>query len=173
MKLLCIIGLLLISACSHVSLTNWHEDLPPRSHLEHIYAQHAELHRVQSLDDYLIWAQRFYLGWHLHPRGWVEASRDFADTIEDEAIRQQALGKLKTLGVLIGPEWAKDSQFHVITTRHLSIWGAVLTEAAERQDQIQLVEHLMSDVKALLSRELAPEDIDYPRYYYDDADIFN
>ncbi len=174
----CLMLLLIVTglgACSTQSVRqgDWPETLPPQGYFESIYAADSSNQAVQSLDEYLVWIKRYYLGWELYRRGWLRMTNELLETIDDPAMADQISIKMADLGQSIAGEWAKKSRYRTIHTRHVSVWGNALLEAMARGDEWQLINHIQQDVDLLLAHQLAADDVTLDRYYArDDNDPF-
>ena len=152
-----------------VSERDWPTDIPSLSHYETVYDNDSQNKAIQTKDEYLTWVIRFYQGWEGYPRGWRDISREatVAVTAEQRATVEK---KFMRLGKFVSSEWAKDSSSRVIFTRTIAAWGDALYEAAERGEVNTLLDHVGSDVEALLSHELDTDSITLDRYYESSAD---
>jgi len=165
--------LLLVTACSITTYTDiWPENIPSRNYFTHYYAQDKAHQNVLSQDDYLTWVHRFYFGWKLYKRGWLQTTDELKKTLSTVPEQQLAAQKMYELGRLVAPEWAKNTRYRVINTRHISIWGVSLTESINQGEQLMMLDSISRDVDALLAGTLQPRDIDYDRYYQYEEEPF-
>jgi hypothetical protein len=149
----------------------WPADIPPQSYYERLYESDAANRAAQTLDDYLIWVTRFYVGWEGYPRGWRDISREATGSIPQE--RREVVGKkFYRLGKFISGEWAKDSRSRAIFTKTVAAWGDALFEAVQREEVEALLDRVAEDIENLLAGQLAPEAITLDRYYSDTDDRF-
>lgn len=163
------VSLVFLAACSttqrNLSQPNWPEQLPPLSYFTDYYAQDPEHQEVLSESGYLNWIKRFYLGWELYRRGWLQATDELVATLDDPEDKRIARERAEEIGRLVSPEWAKARNYRVINTRHLTIWGNALNKSMVKQEQLIMLDKILSDVKILLDRKLQPKDIASNRYY--------
>jgi hypothetical protein len=160
--------LLSITGCSslqHQTQADWPEELPPREFFIDSYEQDPIHKPYLSLDRYLLWIKRLYLGWELYRRGWIELSNNLAETIEDEADKNIAKEKLELIGKTVSPEWAKHRKFSTIKTQHLIIWGNALYQSSANNEQLDIIDKVLSDANLLINRQLIPSQILAERYY--------
>jgi hypothetical protein len=167
-------AIFLFTACSSTQrsdsiTTLWPTELPPKNYFLDYYQQDPTHQQVSTQENYLMWVKRFYFGWELYSRGWLQASEELAQTLTNENDRKQAKEKALLIGKLVGPEWAKDKNHRVINTRHLIIWGNALNESSLKQEQLMILEQILSDVNTLLERKMQPKDIASNRYYEPEA----
>lgn len=161
------ISILLISltACSTVNQTqSWPEAMPPKAYFVDYYNKDPEHQKVLSLDSYLRWIKRFYLGWELYRQGWLKVAHKLPQTVPPEE-QAEVKSKVLEIGRLVSPEWAKNQRYRVIHTQHLGIWGNAINESITRSEQNQLLDRIHKDVLALLDKEITPKDITEDRYY--------
>ena len=157
---------LLVSGCStYYKVKSWPEEIPSRSYFTDYYAQDTENQRLISEKEYLVWIHRFYYGWELYRRGWLRATDELVSTIDEPHEKVQARETSTTIGQLVAPEWAKNPNYRVINTRHLIIWGNALNESMIRDEQILILNQILSDVKALLDGDIKPKELASNRYY--------
>ena len=90
------------------------------------------------------------------------------DSVTVEEQKTIALDKLYLMGQLVSAEWAKESGYRVINTRHLSIWGNALKRSTEEGNQIAIIDILLNDVNNLLEGDLTPSEIKKKRYQKED-----
>ncbi len=163
MKIVFLSLVCLLSACAQVK--EWPASIPSETYFVNYYQQDTSNQEVLSKEDYLMWVQRFYVGWELYHGGWVKITQNFVDTIDDQQAKDQALSKLAEIGRLVSAEWAKHQNYRAINTRHLSIWGMALSESALREDQLNQLNRMQHDVEALLAGSMQPDDIKEDQYY--------
>jgi hypothetical protein len=167
---LALLSLLILSACSTIDLANdWPDNIPPRSYYVDYYKRDAKHQKIVSEQEYLIWIHRFYFGWELYRRGWLQATDELVATIYKLEAKNDAREKALLIGKLVSAEWAKESNHRVINTRHLSIWGNSLTESIIRGEQLKTLDEILTDVNDLLAGKLKPADIKIDRYYVVEA----
>ncbi len=176
--LLLFITLLSISACSTVSQhteEDWPRGLPPIEYYVDYFEQDPANKQVMTIDQYLLWVRRLYLGWELYNSGWLELSGNLANTIEDEQKRELAKKKLAAMGRIVSPEWAKHKKFSTIKTRHLVVWGNALNESPVHNEQLKIIDQVLADASQLIKGQLTANDIKADRYYpqknFEDFDI--
>lgn len=166
------IGLLWGCSTANFRQSAWPENVPAHA----VFAEHYQRDRrnaeLQSLPEYLTWVERFYLGWELHPTGWLEVSRDLTTKLTDPSQKHQMQGKLERLGLAIAAEWAKDNTVRRITTRHIGIWGEALRKSAERAELPTILDRVLEDVDNLLNSRIAADVITENRFYIVD-DVLN
>lgn len=144
---------------------DWPADLPPLEYFISSYNEDPANMELISLDEYLLWVKRIYLGWELYRRGWLELSSNLSETIADETNRDIAKEKLAYMGKMISPEWAKHRKLSTIKTRHLLIWGKALDQSPEHNEQLEIIDKVLADANLLIMRQLTPKDILNDRYY--------
>lgn len=159
--------LLLLPACTHVK-EQWPNDVPSKNSFLTIYKQDKENLTKQTREEYLLWIQRFYLGWEIYRRGWVKMTNELLDEIDSPKERQKIKQKMNRLGFAISSEWAKKTKHRRIYTRHVSIWGNALLESLNRGEYEQLIDKVQQDVNDLLAHKLEPNLIKASRYYPED-----
>lgn len=163
-----IVTLGLLSACSTLSKLDWTEKLPPKAYFIQHHSEDTNPRKVVTQDQYLIWVHRFYFGWSFYPRGWTQTTEELIETLATPQEKQQAAELMFDIAKQVSPEWAKDSSYRVINTRHLSIWGNALNESVSTKQQISLLIDIQKDVKALLNRDISPKAITSSRYFEDE-----
>lgn len=167
--------LLLLSACAtqkHVQ-SNWPAELPPLAYFEAVYAADAQNAQEQTLDEYLLWVKRYYLGWELYRRGWMDVTEDLVGQMDDPQKAEHVKEKMFLIGKSVSGEWAKKTKQRKIFTRHVAIWGNALVESMMRGEEEVLINSVASDVNNLLAEKLPVEAITADRYYQQDKnDIF-
>lgn len=150
----------------------WSASLPAQAGFAAFYLQDRRNAEMQSLDQYLVWVERFYQGWDLYPTGWNQISRDLAGKITDPGVKREIEAKLRRLGIAIAAEWAKDNSVRRITTRHVGIWGNALQKSAERAEIPNIVDRVLDDVDNLLNNRIAADVITENRFYREE-DVLN
>jgi hypothetical protein len=161
-----ILILVLLNGCtSAVNHANWPDTIPSHRYFLNYYAQDSKQNHLLSEEEYLLWIQRFYFGWELYQRGWLQASQELVDTLKTPEDKSEAQEKMRTLGQLIAPEWARHKRVSLISTGNLSIWGNALNESVVRQEQLKMIDTIKQDVSALLAKTLIKETITESRYY--------
>ena len=148
---------------------DWPEGLPPLEYYIAAYNEDPTNTELISLDEYLLWVKRLYLGWELYRTGWLELSNNLSETIVDETNRELAKEKLAFMGKTISPEWAKHRRLSTIKTRHLLIWGKALDQSPENNEQLEIIDRVLADANLLIQRQLTPKDILTDRYYPQEA----
>jgi hypothetical protein len=73
--------------------------------------------------------------------------------------------KCITIGNLVAPEWAKSKGYRVINTHHLSVWGNTINQSIVENEQLEILDQILTDINALLDRKIKPADITPDRYY--------
>lgn len=166
------VSLLLISGCSTLrdqTKLEWPEGIPSIDYYIAAYDEDPSNKELISLDAYLLWIKRIYLGWELYGRGWLELSGNLAETIADKTDRDLAEAKLAFMGKIVSSEWAKHRRLSTIKTRHLLIWGNALDQSPENNEQLEIIDKVLADANSLIMRQLTPKDILTDRYYPQEA----
>jgi uncharacterized membrane protein YphA (DoxX/SURF4 family) len=154
------------TACSTApNETQWPNNIPARHTFLDYYNQDIEHKKALKEEDYLTWVHRFYFGWELYRRGWVRATNELVDSLDDTQNKPLAKQLMTNIGDLIAPEWAKDKRFHLIKTRHIVIWGNTINAAIVKKEQLLILHKILADVNALLEQRMTPETIQAERYY--------
>lgn len=166
-KLSLIVYLLLLAGCSHLR-EHWPAEVPNKNRFLAVYQQDKINKAKQTQDEYLLWVERFYMGWEVYRRGWLKTTNELLEQIESPADQRKFKKKMDQLGFAISSEWAKKSKTRRIFTRHVSIWGNALIESLDRGEHEQLIEKVQQDVNALLAHKLEPDLITASRYYPED-----
>jgi hypothetical protein len=161
---------LVILSCAACSIykpvpSEWPDNIPSRSYFVEYFQKDPEHQKIVSEQEYLTWIHRFYFGWELYRRGWLQATDELVDTLNSNEDKVSAKRKSLLIGKLVAPEWAKDKRHRVINTRHLSTWGNSLMESKLRNEQLVILDRILIDVRDLLSYKIKPEDIKGDRYY--------
>lgn len=172
--LLILLGTSLLGCSTYSSKrSSWPEGLPSREYFVAVYAADEDNQRVQSLDSYLTWVVRYYQGWEVYRRGWLQMTDELLESVDDPELAQQISRKMADLGLAICGEWAKKSRERTIYTSHVSVWGNALLEAMARGEELQLISSIQRDVDGLLARKLDKEAVTAERYYArDESDPF-
>lgn len=165
--LILIVFSLLLLACTTVSerAEQWSPSWPSVAVFELAYQADTANQTVQSADDYIRWIQRFYQGWTFYPEGWDWLTDRVLMGIDDATERRQITEQMFSLGLRISREWAKSSDYRVINTRHLLVWGNALKLSAARDQELWLSAKVSDDVNLLLALELQPSMIQKSRYF--------
>lgn len=162
---ICLITLLIASCSSAPSKEKWPNNIPPRALFTEYYAQDIPHQKSLSEKGYLTWIHRFYFGWELYRRGWIQATNEFTDSITPDESKPQAKELMLETGRRIAPEWAKNKKHSVIKTRHLNIWGNSINSSIVNKTQMSTLTKIFHDVNALLERRMQPSEITADRYY--------
>ncbi len=159
--------LLLTAGCSNLK-DQWPDQVPKRSLFLKAYQLDEENKRIQSQEEYLLWIQRFYLGWEIYRNGWLKVTNQLMEETHNPDDRKNVEKKMQQIGLKISREWAKKHKQRKIFTRHVSIWGNALLESLDRNEPLALIEKVNADVDALLAHKLQPKAITASRYYPQD-----
>lgn len=156
-----------LTGCTTVqqNTSHWSDELPPRAYFENYYARDTEHQAVTSLNEYLLWIQRFYFGWEFYSRGWLQTTNELLETLTNEDEKQYARERSLLIAKLISAEWAKNKNYRVINTRHLVIWGEAVNRSIEKKEQIKILDRILVDVNDLLCEQIEPKMIADNRYY--------
>jgi hypothetical protein len=164
-----LVSIVFLSACSSFDAKqkqdNWPAGLPAKEHFIAYYYHDRKQQEASTLDGYLMWVKRFYLGWELYRKGWLQATHELVETIDIPDEKLRAREKAFAIGKLVSAEWAKDKGHRVINTRHLSIWGNALNESTLQEEQLRMLDKILDDASTLLERKMQPRDIVQTRYY--------
>ena len=165
--------ILVLSGCAEYPITNsdWPTGLPAYEIFRDNYRRDSDNAQYQSLEQYLTWAKRFYLGWELYPTGWNSLSRDLMLRIDDPSMTAKLEASLKRLGTIIAAEWAKDNRIRRINTRQVSIWGNALLNSIQHHETSNILELVAKDVEDLLENRISSDEITENRFYAEE-DIF-
>jgi hypothetical protein len=139
--------------------------MPPRAFFTDYYAKDIDNQKAISEHTYLTWIHRFYFGWELYSRGWIQATKEFEDSIKIVEKKSIAKALMLETGRRIAPEWAKNKKYSVITTRHIVIWGNSINAAIVNKSQMDTLTKIFNDVNALLERRMQPKEIAADRYH--------
>ena len=145
----------------------WSPSWPPQTVFELAYKADTANQSVQSANNYMTWIQRFYQGWTFYPEGWDWLTAKVLAGVEDAGERRLIAEQMYSLGLRISREWAKSSDYRVINTRHLLVWGNALKLSAARDQELWLSAKVSADVDSLLALQLQPAMIHKSRYYTD------
>lgn len=165
-KLCLIVYFLLMSGCTQLR-EDWPSEVPNKNRFLAVYNKDPINKAMQTPEEYLLWVERFYMGWEIYRRGWLKTTNELMAEIEP-AKQAEYKKKMNKLGFAICSEWAKKSKTRRIYTRHVSVWGNALVESLDRGEYDQLVERVQADVDALLAHKLEPDLITASRYYPED-----
>ena len=167
LKLCLIAYFLAIAACTHVK-EYWPAEMPSKGTFVSFYKQDKDNLAKQTQQEYLLWIQRFYLGWEIYRRGWLKMTNELLEEIDSPKEKQKIKQKMDKLGFSISSEWAKKTKHRRVYTRHVSIWGNALLESLSRGEYEQLIDKVQQDVNDLLAHKLEPNQITASRYYPED-----
>ena len=168
--------LVLLTACATQQTVHrsWPEGAPSLAYFEQIYAEDLRNQQEQTLDEYLVWVKRYYEGWELYRRGWLDVTQDLVVQIENPQVAQEVDTKMYAVGRAIAGEWAKKTNTRKIFTRHVAIWGNALVESMNRGEELKLINIVQRDVDHLLADKLPVDAITADRYYApDEDDVFS
>lgn len=146
---------------------NWSADMPPSRIFIAEYSRDVDNQAEQSIENYLMWVKRFYQGWVVYDRGWINMSAELSEEISDPVERKKAQEKIHQIGLLIAPEWAKEKESRYIKTSAVSEWGESLLEALSRGQVLELMDSVVKDIALLKGSELTSEEITIERYFPD------
>lgn len=170
MKLLLITLVLFIGACTTAPKSDeWPSSMPPLTYLQAYYERDAENQQALSEKGYLTWVYRFYNGWELYSRGWLQATDELVDSLQTPEEKARGRILMEEIGFLVGPEWAKSDPYRTINTRHVALWGNVILQAMVADSQFPLLYQIRSDVHQLLDGDITSKTIVKNRYMVDDA----
>jgi hypothetical protein len=94
-----------ISACSTApDKNNLTGEIPPEIFFISYYQQDTPHQAALSQSDYLIWVNRFYFGWTMYRRGWIQATKELVDSLPKTQNKKDAERLMSRIGNLIGPE---------------------------------------------------------------------
>ncbi len=166
-KTLLILPLLamLFSCSSLPNEQSWSDDIPTVNYFLDKYTEDKAHQEALSQRDYLMWVHRFYYGWALYKRGWIQATQELNETLDTEQEKQLATDLMTQIGQLVAPEWAKNKDYRVINTRHLSIWGNTINTSVTKNQQISTLYSILADVNALLEKRINKQVITPERYF--------
>lgn len=147
---------------THAGQVLWPKNLPNAKYFINYF---EENHEGNDLQNHLDWIKQFYAGVPLVTMGWLDMSQTLEASIDDPMDRQYVSRQLRDIGIRVANEWAQENHLRNISTTNLAIWGSVLRESAQRNEQREAVTNIESDIDQLISRELSSNDISYERYY--------
>lgn len=145
--------------------STWPESMPSLQYYKDYYAENKQHQEVLSERAYLGWIKKFYLGSMLYRRGWNMMTNELVSSLDNSDNKNLTRKKMKLLGKRISAEWAKDTRFSLIKTRHISIWGNALLESISKNQQLMLISKVEQDVDALLTRKITSDAIRADRYH--------
>lgn len=168
---------LAITSCSTTTNKNhWSSGIPAKQFFIDYHNKDPEHQAVLKQQDYLLWVHRFYFGWELYRRGWIKATDELTTSLQRNEDQQKAKQLMFHIGTLVAPEWAKNKNFRLINTRHLSIWGNTLNTSVVKKEQLLILSRIKTDAELLLNQQISPQSITADRYYpqkaFDIADNF-
>ena len=163
-----LLALLVASGCA-VAPVQWPAELPPVDYFRDYWQADEQNRQLQDEDDYLLWVQRFYLGYNMVP-GWLAMTDQVRERLPPSE-HAAVTARLNGLGRRIGAEWAKDNAVRKLNTGTAATWRDALLESLSRDDLYAYLDRLDQDVDALLSGTLSREDIRFERYYIDEFDF--
>lgn len=170
MKFLLLSFIVLLSACvTAPEAEQWPQDMPPRSYFVDYYAQDKAHQQVLSERGYLTWIYRFYKGWELYSRGWLQATDELADSLTTPEDKAHGRELMEEIGLLISPDWAKSDPYRSITVRHVALWGNVILQAMVEDQQFPMLYHIRDDAKQMLAGNLDPKAVKKSRYMAEEA----
>lgn len=162
--------MLTLSGCSYVfkqPLAKDFSGIPYHRYFIEAYSEDENNQLDQTLDNYMIWVDRFYNGWVVYDMGWLETTEKVLNKIEDSAEKALVAEKMQIVGKQVCAEWAKDNKHDVISTRTLSNLGESLKEASSRKQVLWFLDEVLKDLAKLKNRELQQDDIQVERYFPD------
>lgn len=162
-----ILLLSLVSGCTHLK-DQWPDQVPSRTQFVKTYNNDLSNKNIQTQEEYLLWIQRFYLGWEIYKRGWLKMTNELLVEVDDPKQKKIIEKKMKDLGLKISREWAKKTKQRRIYTRHVAIWGNALLESLDKGESMLLIDKVNDDVNALLDHKIEPKIITANRYYQQD-----
>jgi len=172
MKILLLVMVVLLSACvTAPEAEQWPEEMPPRSYFTNIYAEDKPHQKMLSEQGYLTWVYRFYNGWELYSRGWLQAIDEMADSLETPNDKAQSRVLMEEIGLLIAPDWAKSDPYRSITVRHVALWGNVILQSMVDGEQFPMLYNIREDVQQMLAGNLDPDNVTKSRYVTEEAFI--
>ncbi len=162
----------MLSGCSSYPkiLESWPSEMPPAHIFITEYNKDPENQAAQTVENYLTWVTRFYEGWVVYDRGWLNMAVELEEEITNPSDRQEALEKIHQIGLLIAPEWAREKESRYIKTGAVAEWGESLLEALSRGESLELMDLVIRDITLLESGDLISDDINIERYFPDLSD---
>jgi len=165
MKVLLLSIVVLLSACvTAPKAEQWPQDMPPLAYFKAYYDRDDAHKQVLAEKAYLTWVYRFYNGWELYSRGWLQATDELADSLvlSDEKARGRAL--MDEIGLLIAPDWAKSDPHRTIKIRHVALWGNVILKGMVMDEQFPVLYKIRDDAQQMLAGNLDPKIVKKDRY---------
>lgn len=169
LKFVAIFSLIIFLSSCVSSPSSWPDTLPKVSTFQANWKQDVANQSIQDEGEYLLWVQRFYEGFNAVP-GWIDMTRQVLTRLPEEE-RAVASEQLAALGLKISGEWAKDNSVRLIDTSTVATWRDALQESLSRMEFASYLVLLNQDLAALLGGALAPETINFERYYTDEFDL--
>jgi hypothetical protein len=165
-RIILLVCLALLGACSNVGKNpeDWPAELPPRDYFVTYYEGDPAHAQEVSLDNYLLWVARYYQGWVLYDRGWLDTTEEVLASVADVAERETVRLQLEEVGRLVSAEWAKNNKYRLIDTRMLLVWGNALQDSMASGTQTALLDAALADIKAVLAGDLASSEVTDSRY---------
>ncbi|MBX2849647.1 MAG: hypothetical protein KTR16_15095 [Acidiferrobacterales bacterium] len=166
--------LALIQSCASLSTDEyWSDDLPTQDLFIESCQKHGGCRTAAQTTEHLDWIKRFYFGSILYPTGWNDVTQRLIGSLKTPTIKLNTKQRLDELGFKIVKEWARDNKLRLIDSRLLAIWGNALSKSAEKNEQLEFIISIESDVEQLLTRTLKSQEISAERYYpVEDYDNF-
>ena len=170
MKALVLILVAMISACvTAPDADSWPDDMPPRDFFVDHYEQDEAHQQALSESAYLTWIYRFYNGWELYSRGWIQATNELADSLVSPNDQARGRELMDEIGLLIAPDWAKSDPHRSINIRHVALWGNVILKSMVTDQQLFYLYQIRDDILQLLDGDLEPDDIKRSRYVAEES----
>ncbi len=172
--ILTILLVLLLSGCSvlpikHKSHTAWEGLMPSQSYFEDYYNKDVGYPRITSLDDYLSWVKRFYLGSIYYSRGWLQSTDELLESLENPEEKVKAKEAMYSIGRDSSAEWALSYKYRLVNLSNMSVWGNTLRKSIKLNQQMQIIEKVRKDLDLLLARKIKSSDISEARYYPEES----
>ena len=163
---------LLFAGCASYPtiVDDWPSNLPDFRIFIDEYSADLDNQKDQSIENYLLWVKRFYQGWVVYDRGWLEMTDELKANINDPQERQIAEQKIHQIGLLIASEWAKEKESRYVKTGAVAAWGESLLKALSRGQALELMESVIQDIALLENGSLSSDEIEIERYYPDLAE---
>lgn len=175
MKAKCVLWLLvlLLAGCVENQLNDnrWSNEQNEDEYFVKCYWRDPINAERQSIDQYLLWIDRFYLGWEIYPHGWNQVTADLLAKIQEPDQVKQVADKMAYLGKTISAEWAKNNATRRINSQHISIWGNALLKSLEFGETLKIIDLVGHDVDDLLENRISAAMITENRFYSEE-DIF-
>lgn len=170
MKVLVLIVILLLTACvTAPKAEDWPQAMPSLAYFKNYYDRDDAHKETLSEKSYLTWIYRFYHGWELYSRGWLQATDELAASLETPQDQVRGRELMDEIGLLVSPEWAKSDPYRAINTRHVSVWGNAILQGMVDDEQFPTLYKILSDVEQLLAGNLDPKTIKKSRYIAEDS----